>query len=100
VAAAPVDKKADRKAQAQLRQQAADRSRPLRKEVATIEQRMTGLTHEAGTIETQMVRPDLPALRMAELGKRLKQIGDENERLEARWLELNSQIDALGNAGA
>jgi ATP-binding cassette subfamily F protein 3 len=95
VAATPAQR-GDRKASAQARQQLADRTRPLRKELSTLEQRMTGLTHETRSIETEMARPDLPALRMAELGKRLKQITDENERLETRWLELTEQIEALG----
>ena len=88
-------KKGDRKAQALARQKLTEQAKPLKKEASTLEQRMAGLTHESAVIETEMNRPDLPALRMAELGKRLKQIGDENELLEARWLDLTSQIDAL-----
>ncbi|MBS0447150.1 MAG: ATP-binding cassette domain-containing protein [Proteobacteria bacterium] len=97
-AAAAPERRGDRKAQAQARQQLADRTRPLRKELGTIEQRMTNLTHEMRTIETEMGRADLPALRLAELGRRLKQIGDENERLEERWLELGAQIETMSAA--
>ncbi len=89
------DRKAQSQADAKARQKAAEQSKPLRNELGTVEKRMAALTHETGVIETEMARADLPALRMAELGKRLKQINDENEKLEARWLVLSEQIDAL-----
>jgi len=42
-----------------------------------------------------MVEPDLSPERRADQGKRLKLVGDEIETLEARWLELSTQLDAL-----
>ena len=45
-----------------------------------------------------MVEPDLSPEQRADQGKRLKQIGDEIEMLEARWLELSTQLDVLGTA--
>ena len=45
--------------------------------------------------ENALAAPDLNPAQRAEQGKRLKQIGDEIETLEARWLELSTQLDAL-----
>jgi ATP-binding cassette subfamily F protein 3 len=38
--------------------------------------------------------------RIAELGKRLKSIGDEVETAESRWLDLTTQIDTMTAAGS
>ena len=50
------------------------------------------------SLEATMVKPDLSPEQRAEQGKRLKQIGDEIETLEARWLELSTELDVLGAA--
>ena len=45
------------------------------------------------------IGPNSPKLRrrraIAEMGRRLKAIGDEIEADELRWLELSEQIEAL-----
>jgi ATP-binding cassette subfamily F protein 3 len=38
---------------------------------------------------------DLMPAQRADLGKRFKQISDEIDMLEARWLELSTRLDAL-----
>jgi len=95
VAAAPANKRDDRKATAQARQKLADRAKPLRADVAKVEQRLAGLTREGAAVESEMAQSHTTSVRLGELGKRLKRIGEETEQLEGRWLELTAQIDAL-----
>jgi ATP-binding cassette subfamily F protein 3 len=42
-----------------------------------------------------MAAPPPPA-QMAQVGRRLKALGEEIETLEERWLELSTQIERLG----
>ncbi|MEP6877018.1 MAG: ATP-binding cassette domain-containing protein, partial [Burkholderiales bacterium] len=69
--------------------------KPLRKELAGIDQRLAALNRDRSACEAALVVPGLSAPKRAEHGKRIKQLGDEIETLEARWLELSSQLDAL-----
>ena len=41
-----------------------------------------------------MTASGLTPAQRAEQGKRLKQIGDEIEALEARWLDVSALLDA------
>jgi len=56
------------------------------------------LMSDREAIEATIAKPDLSPEQRADQGKRLKQIGDEIETLEARWLELSTELDALGAA--
>ncbi|MCR5881776.1 ATP-binding cassette domain-containing protein [Rhizobacter sp. J219] len=97
-AAAPA-KRDDRKASGQARQKLAELTKPLRRELETLEKRIAALTQEKGNIEAASARADLTPAQRVEQGKRLKQIGDETEQAESRWLELTAQIDEF-SAGA
>jgi ATP-binding cassette subfamily F protein 3 len=97
-AAAPA-KRDDRKASGQARQKLAELTKPLRRELETLEKRIAALTQEKGNIEAASARADLTPAQRVEQGKRLKHIGDETEQAESRWLELTAQIDEL-SAGA
>jgi ATP-binding cassette, subfamily F, member 3 len=88
-------KREDRKASGQARQKIAELTKPLRRELETLEKRIAALTTEKANIEAASARPDLTPAQRVEQGKRLKQIGDETEQAEGRWLELTTQIDAL-----
>ncbi|MDE2626337.1 MAG: ATP-binding cassette domain-containing protein [Burkholderiales bacterium] len=84
----------DRKAAAGARQQVGAELKPLRKELAAIDQRLAGLQGERSACEASMTASGLTPAQRAEHGKRLKQIGDEIDTLEARWLELSTRLDA------
>ncbi|HEY0819197.1 MAG TPA: ATP-binding cassette domain-containing protein [Rhizobacter sp.] len=92
--AAPA-RREDRKLSGQARQKLAEQTKPLRKELETLEKRIAALTQEKDNIEAASARPDLTPAQRVEQGKRLKQIGDETEAAEGRWLELTTQIDEL-----
>ena len=84
----------DRKASAAVRQQRSDELKPLRKELGSIDSRLAALQSDRSACETGMTAPGLTPVQRAEQGKRLKQIGDEIETLEARWLDVSALLDA------
>ena len=70
-----------------------DRTKPLRKELDQVDQRMARLTAEKTAIEERLSQPLSPG-DIAEAGRRLKAVQEEIEGLELRWLELSEQIEA------
>ena len=88
---------AQRKLDAQRRQQQADKARPIKRELDGCERRMAELTQEKARIEAQLATPLAPAA-IAETGKRLKAVGDELHALEERWLELTEEIEHTAGA--
>jgi ATP-binding cassette subfamily F protein 3 len=89
----------ERKAAAQARARLADRTRPLRSELRQIDQRLEKLQAEKTEVEGQLASPGLAGEQFAALGRRLAHIQAETAMLEERWLELQTEIDALTAAG-
>jgi len=92
-APAPSSREA-RKAQAEERQRLTARLRPMRQELAQVDQRLARAGEERDRLTEAMVAPGLAAAERAEQGKRLKALGEEIEALEQRWLELTEAIEA------
>ncbi len=88
--AAPEQKRND----AQRRQQLTEKAKPLKKELEQTEKRMAQLAQDKVRLEASMSQPLSPA-DLARNGKQLKALNDENEVLEARWLELTEAIEAV-----
>ncbi|MBN8752065.1 MULTISPECIES: ABC-F family ATP-binding cassette domain-containing protein [Variovorax] len=96
-AAAPVAAPAapqQRKQDAQERQQRSDQAKPIKREIAQIDERLAAAGTERTALEARMSQP-LPSAEIAEAGKRLKALNDEIGRLEERWLALSDQLEAL-----
>jgi ATP-binding cassette subfamily F protein 3 len=85
----------DRKAAAQARAKLADRTRPLRNELAGIDKRLEKLHAEQKDVEAQLAKPGLAGDQFAELGRRLSHAQAEVAMLEERWLELQTEIEAI-----
>ncbi len=66
----------------------------LRKELAGVDQRLATLNAERSACEAELAAPGLKPAARAEHGRRLKQLGDQLEALEARWLELSTRLDS------
>lgn len=101
-ASAPVpqrDAREQRKASAQVRQQIAEKTRPLKRELEQVNQRLTALGTEKTELEERLSQP-LPPAEIADNGRRLKACTDEIDALEERWLELSSAIESLEMGGA
>ncbi|MEP6740704.1 MAG: ABC transporter, partial [Caldimonas sp.] len=92
---APVD---DRKATALARQQRADAAKPLKKELNQIDNRLGVLFEERGRLEAPEAGAVVDVDRRAENGRRLKTIAAQIELLEARWLELSTQLDDIAES--
>ena len=99
-ASAPVARGDDRKASASARQQLSSDLKPLRKEIADIDARLLVLGASRKASETGLAAAGLTPAQRAEQGKRMKQIGDEVETLEARWLDVSAQLETLSAQAA
>ena len=89
------DNAQDRKQSGQLRNQIANRTRPLRAEVQQIDARMEKLTAERTALEADLAGGKLSGPDIAEAGRRLNHVGAEVAMLEERWLELQTEIEAI-----
>ncbi|HSC00932.1 MAG TPA: ATP-binding cassette domain-containing protein [Burkholderiaceae bacterium] len=89
----------ERKLQAQSRAQLANRTRPLRLEIAQIDTRLEKLGVERGQLEAALVAGSVPSHEMAEHGRRLNHIAAETAMLEERWLELHTEIESITTGG-
>ncbi|QIM51829.1 ABC-F family ATP-binding cassette domain-containing protein [Hydrogenophaga crocea] len=86
----------DRQAEAQRQKQRNEQLRPLKKELAQIEQRMAKLGDERAQLEAQLMQATQDPARLAEAGRRLKAVESELATVEARWLELSEAIEQAG----
>ena len=83
-----------RKQEAARRQQLATQTRPLKKELDTIEPRMAALESEKADLQARLGQALQPT-EFAEVGRRLKALGQELEALEERWLLLSEQLQDM-----
>jgi ATP-binding cassette subfamily F protein 3 len=93
-----INKRDDRKAAASARQKVADRAKPLKAELAKLEQRLAAANAERQRISEALGGAALGADERAAHGRELKRLDDEVDALETRWLDLSAQIDALSLA--
>jgi ATP-binding cassette subfamily F protein 3 len=93
------DRKAQRRAEAQMRQQAYAKRKPLATRLAAIEREMDALGAEQSALETWFATPEAYAgTATDELKSKLARQGDlvwQLARLEAEWLELAAALDRL-----
>jgi ATP-binding cassette subfamily F protein 3 len=92
--AAALSGKDQRRQDAQDRQQRNEQARPLKRELAQVDQRLAEAGSEKASLEGRLAQP-LPVAEIAEAGKRLKALHDEISQLEERWLTLTDQLEAL-----
>jgi len=85
----------DRKAQSQARAKLADRTRPLRTELAQIDQRLARLAAERSEHESALAGNAMAPAAIADAGRQLAHIAAEVAMLEERWLELHRQLEAV-----
>ena len=81
-----------KKLESQRRQQQSEASKPLRKELEKVDQKMQALNTEKTSLETLLTTAKAPA-DIAQTGKRLKAIENEISSLEERWLDLTEQLE-------
>ncbi len=90
------DAREQRRQEAQARQQLAEKTRPLKRELEKIDQRLAILGQEKAQLEARLMQEALPPAEIADCGRRLKACGDELETLEERWLNVSTALEELG----
>jgi ATP-binding cassette, subfamily F, member 3 len=99
VAAAPVDRKAQKREEAAARQRLADARRPLASRQAAIEREMSGYNCEKEQLDAWLAAPDAYAETMKdELKAKLARQGEvtwQLARLETEWLELAEALERI-----
>ena len=89
-----LDYRSQRKQDAQSRQGQQEKTRPLKKELEQIDTRLAQLQSDKTALEQRLTQP-MPPAEIADNGKRLKAATDEIAKLEERWLEVSSELEAL-----
>jgi len=79
---------------AQGRQQRSEQAKPLKREIAQIDERLAEAGTAKAALEARLAQA-LPAAEIAEAGKRLKALNEEIEELEERWMTISGQLEAL-----
>jgi ATP-binding cassette subfamily F protein 3 len=92
-AAAPALPRLDRKATAHNRTKLTDQLKPLRNEARLLEQKIAQCELEKNGLEQELANAAVSGMRLAEAGKRLKQLSVELTAAETRWLELSTLLD-------
>ncbi len=98
-AEAPAPPVTERRTDAQRQKQLNDELRPLKKELAQVEQRMAALGEERTQIETALAQQPQDPGALADVGRRLKSLESELANVESRWLELSDAIEQAGGNG-
>jgi ATP-binding cassette subfamily F protein 3 len=96
----PADRKAERRNAAQRRSDLAAATRPLDKEIATLETRLAQIQKRVADIELRLQDAGLydapnSADLLARLARERGELGAEQEQLEGRWFALQSQREAV-----
>jgi ATP-binding cassette, subfamily F, member 3 len=91
----PAKSRDDRKAQGQARSKLADQTRPLRNELAKIDQRLAKLGAERTQHEAALAGGTLAVSAIADAGRQLAHIAAEVAVLEERWLEAHQQLESI-----
>ena len=89
------NRKEDRKAQAQARQRKAEQAKPLKTQLTKLEAALAKDQAEQAELNDKLASGALEPSAFADVGKRLKVLGDQIEEAELTWLDLSEQIDAI-----
>src|SRR5690606_19654335 len=97
--AGTIDRKAQRRQEAEERQRISSLKKPIEKELKQIEVRMDSLRNELQTLDTQIADPDLYSeSRRTERQNILASHGNARkslDELEERWLDLQTALETL-----
>jgi ATP-binding cassette subfamily F protein 3 len=79
------------------RQRRLEQARPLKKELAALDTQMAALGQEKLALETALARGEGSPDLWAQQGRRLKDIAEQLEQLESRWLEVSEILEQLAS---
>jgi ATP-binding cassette subfamily F protein 3 len=89
------DAREQRRLDAQARQQLAEKTRPLKRELEKIDQRLAALGQEKTQLEERLLQA-LPPPEIADCGRRMKACCEEIDALEEKWLDVSTALEELG----
>ena len=89
---------AQRKLDAQRRQELNAKTKPIKKLIEQADKKIAALHTEKTTIEASLCTQVTPA-EMASLGQQLKKVTEELENLEMQWLEWAAEVEAIETTG-
>jgi ATP-binding cassette, subfamily F, member 3 len=89
---------AQRKLDAQRRQELNAKTKPIKKLIEQADKKIAALHTEKTTIEASLCTQVTPA-EMAGLGQQLKKVTEELESLEMQWLEWAAEVEAIEATG-
>ncbi len=99
-AAAAVNRRDQKREEAEQRQRLAALRKPLQKDVAAVEKRMTPLQQEKTVLEAFLADgaayEDANKPRLVESLRRQAEVNAELDQLEERWLALQEQLEQIG----
>ena len=75
-----------------------DAAKPLRKELAQIDNRLGVLFAERDSVEKSVSDGIADPATIAAAGRRLKAVAEQIDTLEARWLELSTELDRIAES--
>ena len=84
-----------RRQQAQRRAQLAEKTKPLKRQLAAAEARMSAIAQRRSALEAELAQPGATPAAIASAGRELKTLAGELATLEEQWLELGAQIETL-----
>jgi ATP-binding cassette subfamily F protein 3 len=95
-----VNRKEQRRLEAQTRQQLAHRKKPLQSRITKIEKEMDALNAEKATLDAFVVDPASyepgQKSRLTEAIRRQSDVNARLETLEAEWLETHEELEQIG----
>jgi ATP-binding cassette subfamily F protein 3 len=89
------NRKEERKAQAEAAQKLSAQAKPLKAELAQVEARLAAIGTEQDQLNALLADPASTAASRVEHGRKLKQLAEENDALEAKWLNLSESLQLL-----
>ncbi len=89
------NRKEERKAQAEAAQKLSAQAKPLKAELAKVEARLAAISTEQDQLNALLADPATSAANRVEQGRKLKQLSDEIDELEAKWLNLSESLQLL-----
>ncbi|WP_374352685.1 ATP-binding cassette domain-containing protein, partial [Chitinimonas sp.] len=95
----PLDRKAQKRAAAAPRQRISQLRKPLEKELAQVESQLTRLNEEKATLDAELAGEAIYAAeqkeRLKDTVRRQSEVEIRLGEVEARWLQLQEQLEAL-----
>jgi len=90
----PIQTSEQRKLESARRQEINAQIKPIKKQIEKLEKVMAELQLEKSQLEARLMEP-IQAQEIAQIGKKLKSLGDELNSVEEQWMDCVAQIETI-----